>query len=379
MNLNKRTLTILLVVVFLIGVGVGGYLFYSRPSIAQTGLDDGQDASEVISHPQTGGPIDVASIAKKVSPAVVKIETIRTVSASQMDPFFNDPFFREFFGGKQFEVPRKSSGLGSGFIISKEGYILTNQHVVDNAEKITVTMQDKEEPIEAKIIGQDEQLDLAVLKIPEDKDLPVLKLGDSEKVNVGDWVVAIGNPYGLDHTVTAGVISAKGRPLTIDGKVFKNLLQTDASINPGNSGGPLLNLKGEVIGINTAINARAQGIGFAIPTETVKEVLDQLIEKGEVIRPWLGVYIQDVTPELQEYFGLSEQKGAVIASVQPGSPAEKAGLRRGDVVLEFNRQEIKTSEDLVEKIKKCEVGQKVVLLVFRDGVTKYVTVKIGKS
>lgn len=378
MSPHKRTLSILLLVVFLAGVGVGGYLFYSYPSIADM-ADDNSQVAKAESPAKAAGPFDVASIVKRISPAVVKIETIRTAPSGQTDPFFSDPFFKGFFGDKYFEAPQKSSGLGSGFIISKEGYILTNQHVVDSAEKITVIMQGREEGVEAKVIGQDEQLDLVVLKIPADQDLPVLKLGDSQIVNVGDWVVAIGNPYGLDHTVTVGVISAKGRPLTIDGKAFKNLLQTDASINPGNSGGPLLNLQGEVIGINSAINASAQGIGFAIPTETVLEVLDQLIEEGEVIRPWLGVLIQDVTPELQEYFGLSARKGAVVANVQPGGPAEKAGLRRGDVILEFDRQEIGTTEDLVEKIKDCEVGQKVVLLIFRDGATKYVSVKIGKG
>ncbi len=376
MNYTKRKLILLLVVVFLVGVGVGGYLFYYNPSIAETNelTEDGQNVIK-----QIEGPIDVASIVEEVSPAVVKIETIAAVRDNQLDPFLSDPFFKDFFGGEQFNIPRKTNGLGSGFIISKEGYILTNQHVIDSAEKVTVTIQGREEPVEAEIIGQDEQLDLAVLKIKGDEKLPVLKLGNSKNVNVGDWVVAIGNPYGLDHTVTVGVISAKGRPLTIEGKTFKNLLQTDASINPGNSGGPLINFKGEVIGINTAINANAQGIGFAIPTETVDEVIDQLIEEGEVIRPYLGVIIQEITPELQEYFELEDTNGAIISNVVAGSPAYEAGLRRGDVILEIDKEIVKNPDDLVDKIQKCEVGEKVVLLISRNGQTIYVTVTVGKN
>jgi Do/DeqQ family serine protease len=376
MNRSKRNLILLLVFVFLVGVSVGGYLFYYNPSIAETNEATDNEQKLIT---ELKGPIDVAAIVEEVSPAVVKIETIVTVQNNQYDPFLNDPFFKEFFGGNQFNIPKKSSGLGSGFIISKEGYILTNQHVIDSAEKVTVTIQGREEPVKAEVIGQDEQLDLAVLKIKGDENLPVLNLGNSKNVDVGDWVVAIGNPYGLEHTVTVGVISAKGRPLTIEGKSFKNLLQTDASINPGNSGGPLINFKGEVIGINTAINANAQGIGFAIPTETVDEVLDELIEKGEVIRPYLGVIIQEVTPELQEYFNLKDTNGAIISNVEAGSPAHEAGLRRGDTILEFNKQTVENPDDLVDKIQNCEVGEKIVLLVSRNGQTIYVTVNVGQK
>jgi S1-C subfamily serine protease len=221
----------------------------------------------------------VADIVSSAGPAVVKIDTV-TTSSVQIDPFFNDPFFRQFFGGPfNKPQPREEHGLGTGFIISSDGYILTNDHVINGADKITVTVQGYKNPLQASVIGADYDLDLAVLKV-QAKNLPSLKLGDSNKIRVGNWVIAIGNPYGLDHTVTVGVISAKGRPVTVENRNYKNLLQTDASINPGNSGGPLLNLAGEVIGINTAV-AQAQGIGFAIPSKTANDVIQQLITKGK--------------------------------------------------------------------------------------------------
>ncbi len=189
-------------------------------------------------------------------------------------------------------------------------------------------------------------------------------------------MIAIGNPYGLDHTVTVGVISAKGRPITIDGNEFKDLLQTDASINPGNSGGPLINLQGKVIGINTAINAQAQGIGFAIPSSTVTQVLDQLINEGKVIRPWMGIYMQPVTKELADYFGLEKAEGVLISSVAENSPAQKAGLRRGDIVLEYNKEKVVNPDELKEKVANTKIGEKVVVLIYRDGNTIYVPVKI---
>ncbi|HHV64207.1 MAG TPA: Do family serine endopeptidase [Peptococcaceae bacterium] len=321
------------------------------------------------------GPDTIENIVKKTSPAVVKIET-EVQTKQQYNPFFDDPFFREFFGDQFRSQPETRQGLGSGFIISKDGYIVTNNHVIDQASKIKVYLSSRKEPYEAKLIGSDAQLDLAVIKINAGNNLPFLEFGDTNKLEVGSWVIAIGNPYGLDHTVTVGVISAKGRPITIDGNEFKDLLQTDASINPGNSGGPLINLNGEVIGINTAINAQAQGIGFAIPSSTVTQVLDQLINEGKVIRPWLGVIMQPVTKELAEYFGLDKPEGVLISSVIEDSPAHKAGLRRGDIILEFNKTKVNDPEKLKEEVAKTKVGDKAVLLVFRDGNTVYVTVKI---
>lgn len=330
------------------------------------------------------GEQTIEKIVEKAGPAVVKIETTAKVQSRSNDLFmnpFDDPFFRDFFGDN-FRVepsPRTTQGLGSGFIISKDGYILTNNHVIEGADEIKVYLTSRQEPYVAKVVGADADLDLAVLKINAGANLPLLKLGDSHTTKVGNWVIAIGNPHGLDHTVTVGVISAKGRPIVLEGREFKDLIQTDASINPGNSGGPLLNLKGEVVGINTAINAQAQGIGFAISSSTVQQVLDELLEKGKVIRPWLGVYIQPVTAELAEYFGLKKAEGALISAVQEGSPAEKGGLRRGDIVLEFNKKQITTPTELQEAVKGTKIGDKVIILVQRQNQTQYLTIKIEEK
>ena len=279
----------------------------------------------------------ISNMVKQVGPAVVKIET-EAVEKPQMSQ--QEQLFRQFFGGgaPNTQGEQTKQALGSGFIISKDGYILTNHHVIDGAQVIKVNITGVSKKYDAKVIGDDPELDLAVLKINADKDMPTVKLGNSNQIQVGDWAVAIGNPYGLDHTVTVGVISAKGRPLDIGQAKFKDLLQTDASINPGNSGGPLLNLQGEVIGINTAINAEAQGIGFAIPINTVQQVLDDLIHKGKVSRPWLGVSVQDMTPELAKYFNIDMKNGAVVGYIASGSPAEKAGIQQGDIIMEMDKK-----------------------------------------
>ena len=307
-------------------------------------------------------------------------------SKSSSDPFFDDPFFRYFFGDTFNQQPRTrvSRGIGTGFIINKEGYIITNEHVISGAKEIDVTVKGFEKPFKATLVGKDFDLDLAVLKINSSKNLPYISLGDSDKMKVGEWVIAIGNPYRLDHTVTVGVVSAKGRPITIPDQTtgrtrsYKNLIQTDAAINPGNSGGPLLSLDGKVIGINTAINAQAQGIGFAIPTNTTKEVLDELIKQGSVTRPYIGVGLQDITKDLAEYFNLKNQKGAIIADVFQNSPAEKAGLQRGDIILKINEKEITNSNDVSEIVGKAKVGDKLVLSIFRNGQTQFVSVIVGK-
>ncbi|WP_066634659.1 S1C family serine protease [Desulfolucanica intricata] len=327
------------------------------------------------------GPDTIADIVDKAGAAVVKISTTVTVNdRRQIDPFFGDPFFRQFFSPYRAEPrQRQETGLGSGFIMSKDGYIITNEHVIDGAEKIFVTVKGYNEPFEAKVVGADYDLDLAVLKINAKKDLPVLAMGDSEKIKVGNWVIAIGNPYGLDHTVTIGVISAKGRPVNIEQRSYKNLLQTDASINPGNSGGPLLNLSGEVVGINTAINAQAQGIGFAIPTSTVKSVLDELIERGKVVRPWLGVQLQPLTKEIAGYLGLQNTAGALVIGVVSGSPAERAGLQQGDVILEIDNKKINTVDDLINTVEKAKVGQKLALLVYRNGKAVNVNITVNEK
>ncbi|GAW90978.1 S1C family serine protease [Calderihabitans maritimus] len=379
----------LFISIFIAGILLGGSLVFYHHDLVGIALAKDYPAEDNQSSLQPSGVVlsppvgtSISDIVEKAGPAVVKIETVaKRQGHRSFNPFFDDPFFRDFFGFEfNFPVePEIQQGLGSGFIISEDGYILTNEHVISGADEIKVFVTGYEKPFTAKLVGSDYELDLAVLKIEAEKKLPTLELGRSEDVRVGDWVIAIGNPYGLDHTVTVGVISAKGRPIKVQDRHYRDLLQTDASINPGNSGGPLLNLQGKVVGINTAINAQAQGIGFAIPSSTVQSVLDELIEKGRVVRPQLGVLVQPVTPELADYFGLKKAEGAVISWVVPGSPADKAGLQRGDVVLEYNKVPIKTPADLQTQVRKTKIGERVVLVIFRDGKTRYVTVTIEED
>jgi len=319
-------------------------------------------------------------IAKEANPAVVYVSSTQVVKNFQFhapmnDPFrdfFGDDFFNKFFGIPKGDLKRKS--LGSGFIISKDGYILTNNHVVKDAEDIKITLTSKNE-YEAKIIGSDEDMDIALLKIEAKEDLPVVRLGDSDRLEIGEWVVAIGNPFGLEHTVTAGIVSAKWRP--IGQGPYDSFIQTDASINPGNSGGPLLNIRGEVVGINTAITAEGQGIGFAIPINMVKEVMAELKEKGKITRGWLGLVIQKVTPDLAKSFGLKENRGALVAEVVEGSPADKAGIKQGDVIISFNGKEINEYTDLSRMAGLTRPGTKVRLELIRDMKKKEVEVEIG--
>ena len=320
----------------------------------------------------------IADIAEKVGPAVVNIDTVRMVK--QGSPFFSqDPIFRQFFG-EQFKdysrtIPQK--GTGSGFIISQEGYILTNEHVIHKAEKIKVTLSDGRK-FTGKLIGSDLDSDIAIVKIDSD-DLPIVTLGDSDKLRVGEIVVAIGNPYGLQQTVTMGVVSAEGRSIPVEEHTYRNFIQTDAAINPGNSGGPLLNTKGEVVGINTAIIAYAQGIGFAIPINIPKKNIDELIELGKVRRSWLGVYIQEVTPEIAEQFDLPEDaKGVLVGDVVKDSPAEKSGIKRGDIITKVNNEEVDSPGELQDKIGSIEIGEKANIEVVRDGKETSFVVRIDE-
>lgn len=380
MNLRvNKPLVVYTLLIFIAGVFTTGLLLtangYDVPWIGtKTALADTNPA------PVFFAPDTIEKIVDRAGPAVVKVETSVRVMERNPNFFFNDPFFREFFGDSLGPQPRSQlqQSIGSGFIFTKDGYILTNNHVVAGAEQVKVYLTSRPEPYTAKIIGSDQELDLAIIKIEAGNDLPVLSLGDSSRVNVGNWVVAIGNPYGLDHTVTVGVVSAKGRPLTINGQEFKDLIQTDASINPGNSGGPLLNLAGEVVGINTAINAQAQGIGFAIPSSTVQQVLDQLIKNGKVSRPWMGVILQPVTEELAQYFKLDKATGVLINSIQKDSPAEKAGLQRGDIILEYNGKTLSSPNELQEMVKSSKVGDQAALLIHRNGKAFYVTLVLSE-
>jgi S1-C subfamily serine protease len=265
-----------------------------------------------------------------------------------------------------------SEGLGSGFFFEDKGYILTNAHVVQGAETIEVTLKDQKNPLPAQLIGIDQELDVAIIKIETSEKIQPLKLGDSEKARIGEWVIAIGNPYGLDHTVTMGIISAKGRPISTGGNSagnYDNMIQTDAAINPGNSGGPLLNLRGEVIGINTAVSSAGQGLGFAIPINTVKEVLNELKTKGKISRPWIGVNLTDIRaadPRIKSYLGIDKNEGVLISSVIRDTPASKAGLRRWDLIVEMDRQPVSSLEEFLKMVRQHKVGDKITLVIQRN-------------
>jgi serine protease Do len=341
-------------------------------------------------------PDTFANLAKQVSGAVVNISAEKIVKNHMRDLFregtkrpkqgpapempfgpegpFRDfrDFFDKFFG----EMPKsyKARSLGSGFIIDPKGYVVTNNHVVDGADKIKIILVGGK-AYQATIKGRDPKTDLALIQIVKPPaDLPFLKMGDSDAMQVGDWVLAVGNPFGLAHTVTQGIISAKGR--VIGAGPYDNFLQTDASINPGNSGGPLLNLKGEVIGINTAILASGQGIGFATPSNIAKTVIPQLESKGKVVRGMIGVQVQSVTPELAKSFGMSEPKGALVGQVNPDTPAAKAGIHRGDIIIEFNGHPIQEMNELPRMVAETAPGSKATLKILREGKEKTLSLTI---
>ncbi|MCW5208149.1 DegQ family serine endoprotease, partial [Desulfobulbus sp. US2] len=328
-----------------------------------------------------------SSVVRKAGPAVVYIGVEKTNKSfdgrGQLD-MFNDPFFEHFFGKKfdrfrQEPSPFKQHGAGSGFIISEDGLILTNNHVVDNADTIRVRLSDKRE-FTASVVGTDPQSDVALIKI-NGKKLPTLALGDSGKLEVGEWVIAIGSPFELSQTVTVGVVSAKGRS-RMGISDYENFIQTDAAINPGNSGGPLLNIHGKVVGINTAIfsrNGGSMGIGFAIPINMAKSVEEQLRSSGKVTRGWLGLAIQDMNEDLAQSFGVNKADGILIAEVTKGSPAKKAGIQQGDILLSLNGDKVLDVTDLRNRIAMTTPGRKVTLQVFREGRKKEIRVIIAEQ
>ncbi len=326
--------------------------------------------------PPPPGPVfpSFAGLVARVGPAVVNISTV-TSNRDQGAPFHfffgeNDGQFRDFFRKWFGEVPerrRPQKSLGSGFIIDPSGLILTNYHVVQNAEEITVRLSDQRE-FKATVAGRDEKTDIALVTITSPPpNLPVLTLGDSDRMQVGDWVLAIGNPFGFSHTVTHGIISATGRVIGLG--PYDHFLQTDAPVNPGNSGGPLINMAGEVIGVTTAIFASGQSIGFAIPSTMAKTVVGQLREKGRVVRGYIGVFIQEVTPDLAKTLGLKEATGALIGDVVPGGPSDKAGFLRGDVIMVFDGKPVKNYSDLPLIVAATPVGSSVQVTLIRDGKT----------
>ncbi len=346
---------------------------YAEPVISQESIDFITKTGQAM-----------AEISEAVKPAVVNISTSRTEKSSEnpLTPFSDDPFFRRFFDD-MFKNPdrpreRKIASLGSGVIVSDDGYILTNNHVVRNADEIQVLLSDKR-TFQGKIIGTDSKTDLSVIKI-DATDLPTISWGDSDKLKVGEIVLAIGNPFGLDQTVTMGIVSAVGRA-NLRIADYEDFIQTDAAINPGNSGGAMVNARGRLVGINTAIFSKTggyQGIGFAIPSNMAKAVIESLISKGKVVRGWLGVSVQTITPELARQFNLHEDLGALVGDVVEDSPAEKAGIMRGDVIIEFKGKKVDEPFNLRNAVASIPPGEMVDLKVIRDGRVKTLIVEIGE-
>ncbi|WP_053371977.1 S1C family serine protease [Paenibacillus sp. FJAT-27812] len=361
-------------------------------SKAAAGTTNNGGASTVAARPD-----NIAKLFETASPAVVKIETyVNTAKRSNSGSMLDDSFFRQFFGddypgttapdaGKQNdEGQMQQSGIGTGFFFDSTGYILTNQHVVGESDQIKVIVQGYDKPFTAELLGSSYDLDLAVLKVTGDKEFPTLPLGNSDNINIGDWVVAIGNPYGFDHTVTVGVLSAKERPIDIQDtqgeRKYEHLLQTDASINPGNSGGPLLNVNGEVVGINTAVSSQAQGIGFAIPTSTIQEVLDNLKNNKSIPKPaapYIGAELQDVTADIAKQLGMDKVKGSIVRNVYYNSPAYLAELQQFDVIVGIDGKEYANTQALIAEIQKRKVGDKIELNIVRKGSDMKLQVEIG--
>jgi serine protease Do len=329
-------------------------------------------------------PASFADLAEKLSPAVVNISTTTIVKGRAGSPLGNDMPFQRFFGKDDLfrrffeEAPErefKQRSLGSGFIISSDGYIFTNNHVVEKADKIRVKLAGGKE-YDAEIKGKDPTTDIALIKIKPEGILSVVEFGDSDKLRIGEWVFAIGNPFGLEHTVTAGIVSAKGR--VIGSGPYDNFIQTDASINPGNSGGPLFNMEGKVIGINTAIVAQGHGIGFAIPINTAKNILADLKTKGGVTRGWLGISIQDITEDIAENMKLKDMKGALVGHVFEGDPADKAGIKTGDIIVEIAGKKIADSHELMRLVAALKVGEKITVKILRDGKERTLSAMVGE-
>lgn len=355
----------------LIGVGVGAHKYIS-------GCMSNLSIKKADHHPIAKDAVSLqnafVNVAEDVSPCVVNLSVEKTIYDNrgfgfgfgfEGTPFEN--FFKDFFGENNENNQRKfkDQSLGTGFIVDARGYILTNNHVVKGADVITVCLLDGRK-FKGKVVGTDPKVDLALVKIDVTDSLPTAKLGDSSKAKIGEWVIAIGNPFGLEHTITIGVISAKGRSLG-ESTQYKNFIQTDASINPGNSGGPLVNIYGEVIGINTAIVAGGQGIGFAIPVDIAKHIIKGLIKHGKITHAWLGIYIQDIDDTLAKHFKVNPKSGALVADVMNNSPAEKAGIKRGDIITKVNGEKVSTPSDLQSKILEKDVGEKVEVTILRDG------------
>jgi serine protease Do len=385
-RITATTLTIIAATCFALGLGISPGLHWISPSAAETL----PAAPPAVSSPGPAGPSTPGSfsqLAARLSPMVVNVKVVKVEKVGSFPalpqgempdgPFkeFFDRFFQDMPNMPRNQQMPRVQGAGSGVIISNDGYVLTNNHVIDGAREVTVTLADHQEH-RARIVGRDPKTDLAVLKIEGKGTFPAATLGDSDNLKVGDWVIAIGNPFGLNNTVTSGIVSAKGR--VIGAGPYDNFIQTDASINPGNSGGPLFNMNGEVVGINTAIISQGQGIGFAIPVNTVKPLVPQLETKGSVTRGYLGVTIQTITPALEKALKLQDQKGALVADVTSDSPAAQAGIQRGDVIVAFNGKEVADNHDLPALVAATPVGQQATVTVLRNGKRLELAVKVGQ-
>ncbi len=373
-QLGRKTLIAIIIVSLAVGVGLGGW---GAGAVERTRvrpvLTEIQAPIVPAALPLPTGTF--AQVAAAVKPAVININTVtRGMLRTPFEEYFGEEFFRRFFGEAPPEVMQRS--LGSGVIVDPSGIALTNAHVVERATEIEVLTADGQKH-KAKIVGMDKKTDLAVLRLLGGGAYPAASLGDSDQVSVGDWVLAIGSPFGLEQTVTAGIISAKGR--VIGQGPFDDFLQTDAAINPGNSGGPLVNMSGQVIGINTAIVAQGQGLGFAIPINMAKKIYTELVSKGKVSRGWLGVSVQPLTPELAKSFGAKDTKGVLIADVLQDSPANKAGLQAGDIILEFDGHKIESPPDLQRTVGLTNPGKGVQVKVWRDRAEKQVELKIAEA
>lgn len=393
--MKKQALIILLLV--FVGAVLGSYFTYSwyiqkdnhvQAEIKETPVDSGESSQVSYNDPSIVGGDFVVKAVEKIGPSVVFITTksIINVSSSPFRLFPDHPFEHFFFDPFQDSFgPRERTGSGSGIIISEDGMILTNQHVIEEADtikvKLTGVSRDKNDDsniYDASIVGQDKLTDIAIIKI-DAKNLPAAELGDSDAIKVGEWVVAVGNPLGYEHTVTVGVLSAMGRDIpTMADREYPNLLQTDAAINPGNSGGPLANLQGEVIGMNTMISAQGQGIGFAIPINTIKTLKEQLIQHGRIARAFIGIQMQPMDEAKAEYLGMPKVEGVLVSRVFDGTPAADAGLQRGDVIIEIQGTRISSPEDLQKQIRSFKINEKIMLKVWRNKSFTNLNVTVGE-
>lgn len=367
-NFSIRSMLLVSTLSVLLGLLLSLHLGWLPSSSAQADTSAPAPARAV---PPVGAPLSFSGLAKQVQTAVVNISTSKLMRTRRVDPY---NFYGDIYGFFENQPARKQNSLGSGFILNKDGYILTNNHVVSGADQIQVKLSDGQ-IFNARLVGADPKIDVAVIKISAKESLPTVSLGNSDRLEIGDWVLAIGNPFGLTQTLTAGIVSAKGR--IIGAGPYDNFIQTDASINPGNSGGPLFNLNGEVVGINTAIVSTGQGIGFAIPINMVKGIIPQLINSGRVQRGYLGIGLQEITPEVASSLGLARPQGALVAQVFDRSPAAQAGIVPGDLILNFNGRSIDNPHDLPVWVAQSEVGSTAEVEILRGRDKMHMKVKLA--